>query len=421
VDVGSGMPDIGNAETIVFNNVTGINQSSTNNRSTWGSTKLLGRFHHTWFSLRTLLHELAHQWCAYVDYRDTASGTTQNLLHQDFPTLPGQSGFHWGRWVDNDNSCMDYDRADWINNGGITFNRTRHYEDLTSDEQWFAYWSLDQYLMDLIPASDVTNFMIVQNPSPAISDSTVGPYIPNPSAVNVRITNIQYEEGARNPSYLNSQHVFHQAIIVITKNTTIPTTFITNSQNWRTRHTANFRRASTGRAMVDTSLLYSNYSQIYIKDNNADTGIRNSSGVFWLSADLWVRNIDDNGPDNQTTIRGKSNWIYARIHNKSRQAYNNVTVNFYLANYSSLVPGTEFLYPVDWNPQGLLGSVAIPTVPAASAGIDGEYIAKLEWTADKIPPSLGWHPCLLCEIIPMEVDHLDCIMCTRIRSWLSAT
>jgi hypothetical protein len=421
VDVGSGMPDIGNAETIVFNNVTGINQSSTNNRSTWGSTKLLGRFHHTWFSLRTLLHELAHQWCAYVDYRDTASGTTQNLLHQDFPTLPGQSGFHWGRWVDNDNSCMDYDRADWINNGGITFNRTRHYEDLTSDEQWFAYWSLDQYLMDLIPASDVTNFMIVQNPSPAISDSTVGPYIPNPSAVNVRITNIQYEEGARNPSYLNSQHVFHQAIIVITKNTTIPTTFITNSQNWRTRHTANFRRASTGRAMVDTSLLYSNYSQIYIKDNNADTGIRNSSGVFWLSADLWVRNIDDNGPDNQTTIRGKSNWIYARIHNKSRQAYNNVTVNFYLANYSSLVSGTEFLYPVDWNPQGLLGSVAIPTVPAASAGIDGEYIAKLEWTADKIPPSLGWHPCLLCEIIPMEVDHLDCIMCTRIRSWLSAT
>ena len=80
-----------------------------------------------------------------------------------------------------------------------------------------------------------------------------------------------------------------------------------------------------------------------------------------------------------------------------------MTVNFYLANFRTLAPGTEFLYPVDWNPQGLLGSATV-SVPAASRGIDGTAIAKIKWTKDKIPTASGWHPCLLCEVIPLNAE-----------------
>ena len=62
--------------------------------------------------------------------------------------------------------------------------------------------------MGLVPASDVSNIKIIQNPSPTISDSNSGPYTPSPSVVNIGISNVQYEEGLRSPDYLNSQRVF---------------------------------------------------------------------------------------------------------------------------------------------------------------------------------------------------------------------
>src|SRR5262249_39255678 len=79
-------------------------------------------------------------------------------------------------------------------------------------------------------------------------------------------------------------------------------------------------------------------------------------------------------------------------------------VNVYLANFEALVPGTEFLYPVNWAPAGLIDSAAIATVPAASGGSDGEAIVDIKWLASQIPTATGWHPCLLCEGIPIEVS-----------------
>jgi len=395
VDANSGMPNTGNASNHIFNNINGIAVGAINNRASWGSTKLLHHIHHSWFSLRTLLHEPAHCWLLYVNYRLSAMGAKQTLFHQDF-TVTGQENFHWGRWPDDNFDCMDYDRADWINNGDGTYNWVRHFED--TEPLYFGYSPLDLHLMGLIPPGEVPNFDIVQNPTPAISDATVGPYTPTGGAVNIGISNVQFEEGIRNPDYLNSQRVFHQAVIIITKDAGTATTFITDSESWRTQHTANFRRATGGRAMIDTSLLQTNYADLYSKDNNTDTGTGITSAPFWLSPDLWVRNVDDNGTTHQDTIRGASNWIYARVRNKGAQSYVNVIINFYLSNFA----GTEFLYPNDWNNDNLLGSATLVNVPAASGGVDGEAIAKIEWIAVKIPPAAGWHPCLLCEIIPME-------------------
>jgi hypothetical protein len=413
VDTASGLPNVGNSSRDIYNNVTGVGIGLINDRASWqNSNKLLRKIHHSWFNLRTLIHEPGHQWLFFVNYRETAGGTTKTLLHEDWP-YTGQSAAqafcHWGRWPDNDNSCMDYDRCDWIDNGNGTYNRVVHNE--VTEPQYFGFCPMDLYLMGLIPSTDVPAVTVVQNPTPALpsSDSSGGPYTPSPSVATVSVAQVQNEEGSRSPDHLNSQRVFHQAIVVISKNTGTATSFMTQSETWRTDHTRNFRRATGSRAMIDTSLLRANFPDLYVRDNVTDTGSGTSTGMFWLSPDLWVRHSDEGmtpTEDNQCTIRNQSNYIYVKVHNRSNQAYENVTVNVYLANFATLVPATEFLYPVNWNPEndGLIGSALIPSVPPKTGGVDGYAYAKIEWTSSHIPPATGWHPCLLAEIIPMEIE-----------------
>jgi len=421
LDVGGGMINIGSASSTIYNETSGIGRwtaaNGFNERPTWGTAKLQHYAYHSTnlasIPISTVLHEIGHRWLAYVNYADTDPGAAQHLLHEDWIWSAGQQGVHWGRWLDNQNSCMDYDQAEWIDNGNGTFNRIDRDPTVPAQADWFGYSPLDQYLMGLIGPAQVPPFRIVRSPTPALSELgpynvSTGPYTPSPSALTIsiaRIINKRSDEpapfsGTRNPTYLNSQRVFHEAAVVVTKNLSTASTFITATEDLRKRAAANFRRVTAGRAMIDASLLRANSSSLYVKDNPADTGASTSSGQFWLSPDVWVRNADDGGTADQPTIRGSNNWIYARVRNRSAQPYSNVTVNVYLANFA----GTEFIYPVDWNPSGLLGSVTLPNVPAASGGVDGEAIAKIEWPAALIPPAAGWHPCLLSEVIPMEVD-----------------
>ena len=415
LDTLSGLPvGLGAASFSIYNDISGIGRSIYNNRPSFSTNKLSHIAYYGMstpagvpiFTVTETIHEIGHHWCAYVDFKDSG-GTTQTLLHEDWVWNAGQQSAHWGRWPDDRNSCMDYDQAEWIDNGNGTFNRIQH--DPTVDDAWFGYWALDQYLMGLIPASDVPSFPIVRNPSPAISWGPVGvstgPYTPSPSALTINATNVVAEEGARSPDYLSSQRMFHELFVIITKSTAAASanSYVTMAEPWRVAHTDSFRRNTSGRAMIDTSLLRSNYSDLYVKDNAADTGGASSSGVFWLSPDLWVRNSQDGGLTDVPTIRGQDNYIYARVRNKGAQAYSNVVVNFYLANFEALVPGTEFFYPVNWAPAGLLGSATIAAVPAKSGGVDGEAITNIKWPASQIPPAAGWHPCLLTEVLPMEV------------------
>ena len=126
-------------------------------RPAWNSTKLRLCSHFTWFTLRTMLHEPAHLWCSYVQYRLAANGPTQALLHADFEGAADQSGLHWGRFMDDGISCMDYDRCDWDDNHDGTFNRFNRRADETSPirAKRFGYSPLDLDLMGLIGPDDV--------------------------------------------------------------------------------------------------------------------------------------------------------------------------------------------------------------------------------------------------------------------------
>jgi len=415
LDTDSGVLNLGCASSTIYQETTGIGRHIFNFRADWGTTRLQHYTYNSWLNPHTLLHEIGHLWLAYVNYTETPSGTAQHTLHEDWIWSLGEKNTHWGRWLDNQNSCMDYDQAEWIDNVDGTFNRIDRLPEQTAYEEWYGYSPLDQYLMGLIPPSEVPDIIIVQNPSPALSEAgpygvPTGPYTPSPAALTVtidQIRNTRSDEpgtwsGPRVPDHLNAQRVFHEAIVIITKNPDLASSFISDSEGHRGHHTAFFREVTAGRAMMDTSLLRTHFTELYVRDNHADRGTDVIPAPFWLSPDLWVRNDDDGGLSNDQTIRDRTNYIYVRVRNKSAQPYENVTVNVYLANFRDLVPGTEFLYPVDWEPAGLLGTITIPSVPAASGAIEGEAIVSMPWTADRIPPAAGWHPCLLCEVIPME-------------------
>lgn len=412
LDTGSGVLYLGTAADTVYQDVSGIGRWTFDFRSQWSSTRLQHVAYYSQFNLVTFLHEFGHRWCANAEYATAPNTPGQMLLHQDWIWTPGGENVHWGRWFDNGNSSMDYDQAEWVDNGNGTYDRIDRDPTQAAHDAWFGYCPLDQYLMGLIPDSSVTPMKVLENPTPALGEGgpygvPTGPYTPA-VVTTVTIAQIQNPKsddpspvfsGPRNPGYLASQRVFHDATVIVTRNTSVPSTFITNSENWRKAHTVNVRKATFGRLMVDTSLLRNNYTDIYVKDNAADAGAGSSAGPFWETPDLVTRNADDDVFADQPVIRQQDNWIYVRVRNKSSSAYANVTVNVYLANWV----GTEFLYPVDWNPDGLIGSATIASLPAATGGNDGTSIAKVSWPQAKIPPALGWHPCLLAEVIPMEL------------------
>jgi hypothetical protein len=412
IDVSSGLPFVGSASFSIFNDVQGIGQPLYNDRPSYGTARVQHICFYSstlpaWVPSTTLLHEVGHRWGAYVDYRDTPSGPAVGLLHEDWIWKPSNKGVHWGRWFDNQNSSMDYDQAIWTDNGDGTFDRTDYEPTILAHDDQLGYGQLDLYLMGLIAATDVGPIIIVQDPSPTPSELGVagtptGPYTPNPSAMTISIDNVVYNESARSPAWLDSQRVLHDLHVVVTKHATVAAMdsgLLAIIDGLRARYTRRFREQTGGRAVIDTSLLRFGAPGLYMKDNSSDTGTTSTSAPFWLSPDLWVRNSDDGVDVPEPTVRGISNWIHVRVRNPSSQPYAGVTVNVYLADFA----GTEFLYPGDWHPDALLGTVTLD-VPAASGGMEGAAIGRFEWTAGEIPPEVpGSHPCLLAEVIPANL------------------
>jgi hypothetical protein len=407
VDTESGMPDIGNGSTPIFSDVTGIGRTIPDTRADWNSAKLRLCSHFTWVTLRTMLHEPAHLWCSYVHYRRSAKGPREALLHADFAGAPDQSGLHWGRFVEDGVSCMDYDRCDWHDNRDGTFHRFNHRLDETSPvrAKRFGYSPLDLYLMGLIGPGEVPPWTMICDPTPPINDNNFGPYTPAnpPGAFQLSVQNVIFENGPRTPDHLNSPRVFHQATIVVTKDTDPNAFFIAEVAADQAEHVPNFRRATRGLAMMDCSLLRDNHGDLYIKHTPADDGTPSQSGDYFNSPDLWIRNSPDGKAnfDSQMPIPGQDSWIYARVRNKGARPYQNVKVNFYVTSTAHL----DVRYPNDWHPDRLIGT-AIATVPPASgrgsSRADGFAILEVRLPSERVPAPAG--ASVLCEIIPMSVE-----------------
>ncbi|HYP52987.1 MAG TPA: S8 family serine peptidase, partial [Pyrinomonadaceae bacterium] len=156
---------------------------------------------------------------------------------------------------------------------------------------------------------------------------------------------------------------------------------------------------------------------LYIRDTAGDTGtVPQPNWGFWDSPDIWVRNNDDNQTAHQNTVRGRDNFIHARVRNRGSQPSHPCWVRFYITTFAN----TQFRYPFDYKPNtssspgGTPGNLrpasSFPT-PAtyfvgmqrvASVPAGGSVVAKVRWPRTLIPPAANWHPCLLVEVSPHD-------------------
>lgn len=137
----------------------------------------------------------------------------------------------------------------------------------------------------------------------------------------------------------------------------------------------------------DRGLLRSNAGvDLWIKDNPADAGLNTSTGAFWNSPDLWIRNANDNGTTHQTPEFGQDNWFYARVRNRGTQTARAFVVTFNVKPWA----GTQFVYPGDWVPF-MSAAVGYNLAPGASA------IVKAKWPKALVPP-VGTHACWLASV-----------------------
>ena len=155
-----------------------------------------------------------------------------------------------------------------------------------------------------------------------------------------------------------------------------------------------------------TEFCWATLSDLLIRDNVADTGATPSTGPFWNSPDVWVRNNEDGVAVHQNTVRGRDNFVYVQVQNRGIADARDVRVRVSLSSFA----GTEFIYPEDWIPQnpGGGGSISTPgtywigesVIPLLAAG--AQAVTHVRWPSALIPPDTGWHPCLLVDLAPND-------------------
>ena len=156
-----------------------------------------------------------------------------------------------------------------------------------------------------------------------------------------------------------------------------------------------------------------NYADLYIKDNQLDSGVEPNSSNFnmWESSDIWVRNTNDNGVEHQNPDYSNTNtpnYLKVRIKNRSCIASSgNERLKLYWAKAS-----TSLGFPNPWfggvvlSPNGAsmgdsIETVLIPIIPGG-----GEVIVTVPWVVPN-PANYSsggdqWHFCILARIISSE-------------------
>jgi hypothetical protein len=207
VDTASGMPSVCGCSfwSGIYNDVQGMGLGPFNSRPTWGTSRLQG-FHflnqgHFPIWRYVMLQEFAHQFAAFVRYRDPATNATMTDH-----LLGGVLG-HWALELDDEKSPMDYDINNWVELPNGQFRKVN----LTSDER--VYFNLDLYLMGLLGPNEVGEFTQLRNVQPVGGSTT--DFTATPVRLNVQ--NFIAQEGPRIPNVSAGPKYWREAFIVLTK------------------------------------------------------------------------------------------------------------------------------------------------------------------------------------------------------------
>ena len=189
-------------------------------------------------TLSVLGQEVGHRWLAYVDFQLPNAPRSDALLGRDLA--------HWSFFFDSDASVMEGN--DIEDQGGGQFRTVDAVK---------RYSRLDQYLMGLIPPSQVPSFFYVENPSSSKTRESA-------PAVNVSFTGTKREilvadviraMGDRTPSAADASKVFRQAFIyVISNGRSVDNGQVSKLDRIRAQWETFFLQATENRMTADTRL-----------------------------------------------------------------------------------------------------------------------------------------------------------------------
>ena len=192
-------------------------------------------------TLSVMGQEVGHRWLAFVDFRDHTGNRSSQLL--------GRDDSHWSFFFDSDASVMEGNDIEDLGGGSFrTVGAVTRYN------------LLDQYLMGLVPPSQVPSFFYVQNPTNLSSARTSesGPEIGitfNGTRRDVLVQDVIAIHGSRDPSSANSSKVHRQAFIFLSSaGTAPPASAVAKLDNIRRQWEAFFLAATDGRMTAITAL-----------------------------------------------------------------------------------------------------------------------------------------------------------------------
>lgn len=240
-DTPSGMPPQGGSSwyRFVYNDTQGIGFGPYNQRASFGSNKLQGIMFlnqgHIPVWRYVMLQEQAHRWCSFARYSESSGGAKKND-HM----LNG-----WGHWsgdFDDDDSAMDYDQHDWVEDSSGNFRKVS----LDSEER--GYCNLDLYLMGLLGPTEVGDFSLLSN----VTNISGNLYSANKKRLTAQ--NVIWAEGNRVPSVSTSQKLSKNAFVVLTKSFDSVHDLVNRTDELRLRFEHDFFEATKHLAKVDTTL-----------------------------------------------------------------------------------------------------------------------------------------------------------------------
>jgi hypothetical protein len=189
-------------------------------------------------TLSVLGQEVGHRWLAYVDFRDHNGVRSEALL--------GRDNAHWSWFFNSDASVMEGNQIE--DQGGGQFRTVDAVK---------RYSRLDQYLMGLIPPSQVPTFFYVENPNstkarsdgPSIGVSFTG------TRRDVLVEDIIAVNGLRVPSSADSPKVHRQAFIYIVSNgRSTDAAQVAKLERIRSQWVTFLQQGTEGRMTADTRL-----------------------------------------------------------------------------------------------------------------------------------------------------------------------
>ena len=128
--------------------------------------------------------------------------------------------------------------------------------------------------------------------------------------------------------------------------------------------------------------------ELWLRDAREDSGADHSSGTFWDSPDLWLRNRDDGGVSHEPFCAGQDNWLHARVRNKPGAG---PARHFVVAFQHWDFAGTQFTYPADFSPCSV-AEAQFNLAPGETR------VVKARWPEPLVPPA-GTPTTLLATIL----------------------